>query len=215
MECPLCRLRMKNRSYCPRCETQRLLPPEYLPPHEFPRVPVDYAGFGPRLGALLLDGLVLLPAWGASIWMQTRSPAGAVFGVVFALLVYEAYHVGLTATFGQTLGKRLMDIQVRRADGARVGWGRAFLRRLPTLLSEVAGVAVAVVVASVLTQAQFDDAGGIFDRMRMLTRAGAALNVFFHLPFGLYNLANAITFFTNDRYRALHDLIAGTVVVYE
>src|SRR5215210_8968730 len=59
VECPLCRLRTQNRSYCPRCET-RLVPAGYLPPHHFPRVPVDYAGFGPRLGALLLDGLVLL-----------------------------------------------------------------------------------------------------------------------------------------------------------
>lgn len=214
VECPLCRLRMQDRSYCYRCET-RLVPAGYLPPHHFPRVPVDYAGFGPRLGALFLDGLVLLPVTGLAFWIETRSPAGMVLGAVIALVLYEAYHVGLIATFGQTLGKRLMDIQVRRADGARVGWGGAFVRRLPLLLGEVAGVIVAVFVAGMLTQAQFDEGGGIVDRMQMLMRASSTLNLFFQLPFTLYNLANILTFFANVRHRALHDFMAGTVVVYE
>lgn len=212
-ECPNCRVRSRNRGVCADCEL-RMVPVSQLPPHRFPRVPVHYAGFGPRLGALLIDAVVLLPVIGLTWWVQTRSPAGAVLGAVLALVLTNGYEIGLTATWGQTLGKRAMDIQVRKADGAKVGWGTAFLRRLPMVLTGLASAVAVASSAATLTQADFDSTSGIFQRAVMIMQSQPVWAGIVNMLLSFYYLADDITFLANRRSRALHDFIADTVVVH-
>jgi len=212
-ECPSCRVRHATRGVCGECEL-RMVPVSHLPPHRFPRVPVYFAGFGPRLGALLIDTVVLLPVIALGYWVQTRSPLGAVVGAVLALVLTNGYEIGLTATLGQTLGKRVMDIQVRKADGAEVGWGTAFLRRLPIVVSGVIATLAVVSAAATLTQADFDGTYGFFARVAMITRSQPAWAVIVNGLMSFYYLADDIVFLANRRHRALHDIIAGTVVVH-
>jgi uncharacterized RDD family membrane protein YckC len=210
-ECPFCRLRMKNRTICYRCET-RLVPPNFLSPHRFPRLPVSYAGFGQRLGAMVIDMLVLLPVTALVYWLQS-SPAGAIFGSVLSLVVFNGYHIVLVATRGQTVGKLAMDIQVRRADGAKAGWGAAFIRRMPDLLLSVVLTLATVQAVAALTQADFDFADDLMRRMKMMAAALPAWTGLVNVLFGCFRIADVITFFCNPRNRALHDYIADTVVV--
>lgn len=215
-ECPICRLRALNRNICPRCDDEDawMVASTHLPPHHFPRVPVDYAGFDRRVGAYLADSLVLLPVTAGALWMQTRSPAGAVLGALLSLIISQAYHIGLIATFGQTAGKRLMGIQVRRSDGAKVGWASSCLRVLPILLVSVIGVVGTVLAAGTLSQPDFDNAGDFLSRFTMLSEAqpfwvlAAA-----HLA-SLLSLADRLVLLTNRRRQTLHDYMAGTVVVH-
>ncbi|HEX8903262.1 MAG TPA: RDD family protein [Longimicrobiaceae bacterium] len=214
MECPVCRLRLKNRRICPRCEG-RLEVPMYLPPHSFPRVPVDYATFGDRLGAWIIDVLVLLPVTLFALWLQMRSPAMTGLGALLALVVSHGYNIALTARWGQTLGKRMVNIQVRMADGAPVGLAAASLRRLPYVLRDAFGVLALAAAAATLTQADYDSASAVTWRPGMLN---AALPVWYQGVRGLFSLfilADVCTFFTNKRHRTLHDFMAGTVVIGE
>jgi uncharacterized RDD family membrane protein YckC len=213
LECPFCRVRQTKRTCCPLCE-ERLVEPRFLAPHHFPRTPVSYSSFGQRLAAYLIDGLVLLPVTGLVWWLQTRSPAGMVIGALLALVVPAAYHIVLIATTGQTLGKRVAEIQVRMADGRKAGWGAAFLRFLPLLLLGVVGFLAMLVLAARVTQPDLDGFYTFWSRVAFVNGAmpiwAKASNAFF----SLYALADIITFFANDRRRAVHDFIAGTVVVY-
>lgn len=212
-ECPNCHVRSKTRGVCTDCEL-RLVPAGQLPPHRFPRVPVHYAGFGPRLGALLIDAVVLLPVAALGGWVQTRSPAGAVLGALLSLVIVNGYEVVLTATLGQTLGKRLMDIQVRKADGVKVGWGTAFLRRLPILLTGVISLLAVASAAATLTQADFDSTYGLARRIAMISQSQPVWAKLLNMVVGFYYLADDVVFLTNRRHRALHDFIADTVVVH-
>lgn len=207
-ECPLCRTKYRNRTYCQRCE-ERLVDPSHLQPHAFPRVPVDYAGFGARFGALIVDGLVLLPVTILVYYLQKQSLGANALGSLISLVVLNVYDVALTATTGQTIGKRAAGIEVRRADGTRMGWGRAFLRRLPMiaygLVTALTTAAMAAIAGFGATRAEanLDPAvGGI-----------AAMFLLFSLVFSFYALGDCIAFFTNPRHRVLHDFIGGTVVI--
>ena len=73
---------------------------------------MQYAGFGPRLGAVIVDWLVLIPIrftyWGlASISWEVA----VVFSVPY-IFAHAAYNVCFLARWGQTLGKRAYGINV-------------------------------------------------------------------------------------------------------
>lgn len=112
---------------------------------------------GRRLGARLLDGLLLIPVLAAfvtlalvlvgphvgSLFPTVGPDSGstklnvpgfvwielAITGASLATgLVMVAYETIATARFGRTLGKAWLRIRPLRVDGGRVGWGRAFGR---------------------------------------------------------------------------------------
>jgi uncharacterized RDD family membrane protein YckC len=213
LECPSCRVRLSNRTFCNLCE-ERLVEPRFLAPHRFPRVPVAYSTAGQRVGAYVVDGLVLLPVTALVWWLQTRSPGGMVMGALLALVVPSAYHIVLIATTGQTLGKRVAEIQVRMADGGKVGWGAAFLRYLPLLLVGLVGCLAMLALAARTTQGDLDGFSTFWSRAAFVSGAIPAWAKAFNFLFGAYSLADIITFFATSRHRAVHDFIAGTVVIY-
>ncbi|MDE3087144.1 MAG: RDD family protein [Acidobacteriota bacterium] len=119
---------------------------------------------GRRLGARLLDGLVLLPVVAALVALAVllvaphagpmfpRTPDGrapattpgfvwvelAVLGALLVSgVVMIAYEAVATARYGRTLGKAWLHIRPLRTDGAALGWGRSFGR---ASLQGVAGI---------------------------------------------------------------------------
>lgn len=213
MECPVCRVRGTGRTFCALCE-ERLVEPRFLKPHGFPRVPVSYSTFGQRFAAYMVDGLLMLPVVALVWWLQTRSPMGMVLGALVSLVVPNAYDIVLTATLGQTLGKRLAEIQVRMADGRKAGWGAAFLRRLPILVTSLVGSLAVLAMAATVTQGDLDGFYTFWARVAFVNGAVPAWAKAFNALFSFFVLADIITFFANDRRRAAHDFLAGTVVIY-
>lgn len=87
-------------------------------------VRVEYAGFWRRFWAYLIDGMVLLLAWG----VIDALTGGVWIGQIMTLLVI-VYFVGLTVE-GGTIGKRMLGLRVVRVDGTSVEFFRAALREL-------------------------------------------------------------------------------------
>lgn len=99
---------------------------------------------GRRLGAVLLDSLFALlcvvpmligAAMGSGV-MRGNKPAGPMMAVmllgVLALIALVVVNLVLVHRSGQTLGKRVLDIQIVRTSGERMGLLRyIFLRGLP------------------------------------------------------------------------------------
>lgn len=120
-------------------------------PAPAPRPPgaLEYAGFGPRFLAYLIDGVFLgmmnlLPgAVAAFAYMKIQSGAAAgIFGVIMAVMVLVAlifslgYHVYFVGSKGATPGKRIMKLKVAFPDGTwPIGFGKAFLRLIGYLVS--------------------------------------------------------------------------------
>jgi uncharacterized RDD family membrane protein YckC len=122
---------------------------------------LDYAGFWPRLAAKFLDGLVL---WGpaalvqagvVAVWFGGVAPvlpelkelkdlAGAMdflrmqlYCVPFYWLIAASYSMYFISKYEATPGKRLLGLRVVRADGSRVGAGRAFGRFFAERVSDL------------------------------------------------------------------------------
>jgi uncharacterized RDD family membrane protein YckC len=155
------------------------LDPRYVPGDDMP-----LAGRGTRLGAQLLDGLILTPLviiggvigfvlFGKKDPAQMQTATLAIGGLMFVcILPLIAYQWYLVSTTGQTLAKKWLKIKIVKRDGSPVNFVSAVILR-----------------QWVLGLANF--AGG----------------------FGsLVSLIDSLFIFSDDR-RTLHDRIAGTKVI--
>ena len=106
--------------------------------------PFVYAGFWERLVAFIADVGVLLffvlPALGVAVLSQSYVTSSDEIGPgwIAALVLLMVAAVGtwifyfpiLEARFGKTAGKHLLKLRVVRENGAPIGLGQAFVRRL-------------------------------------------------------------------------------------
>jgi uncharacterized RDD family membrane protein YckC len=90
---------------------------------------LNYARWGTRVGAYLLDWFVLLICLG----VLARSSAGLVFWLLLTFAYFTAFH----AIRGQTLGKIAFGIAVRSSAGTPLEWGAAVGRTLTQALLSV------------------------------------------------------------------------------
>ncbi|MFD7788707.1 RDD family protein [Streptomyces nojiriensis] len=106
------------------------------------------AHWGLRVGAALLDGLIIagpmyaLIGLGAAVASDesTEAIAGilSLLGMLcfLGMAIFQVYKEGTT---GQTIGKKVVGISLHReADGATLGFGMAFVRKLAHILDSAA-----------------------------------------------------------------------------
>jgi uncharacterized RDD family membrane protein YckC len=101
-------------------------------------------GFWPRVGAHVLDQLILAAAgyliFGAAPTNITTLPEiiqqmGSRMG--YSFLISTLYYVGMNGHFGATLGKMVVGARIVNLDGSKIGYGKAFLRMLASFLSGI------------------------------------------------------------------------------
>lgn len=133
------------------------------------------------------------------------------FGVP-GLLLHLAYVTVAHAIRGQTLGKALMNLRVRRLDGSPLGVGRSLTRTISSMwLPFFAGLVILLTegrggLSLAIRQIQLTDV----DAFKGLVLAVALGNVLLSL---LYGAGLMIAAFHPEK-RAAHDLLVGSEVVY-
>ncbi len=94
---------------------------------------LKYVGFGRRLGAYLIDAvivnLVLSP-------LYLIIPDFNLVNMIF-LVLYTLYYVFMVGMYGATLGKMILKIRIVKEDGAKVSFVDAFIRELASYISAV------------------------------------------------------------------------------
>jgi uncharacterized RDD family membrane protein YckC len=173
--------------------------------------PLTYSTFGSRFAAALVDGLVVGAISVTATLLNGISKnvliATAIIQIAFSLF----YHVYLVQLSGATPGKRVMNLKIVKLDGSAVTWNEAILRQLPQILLAI--VTQAITVSAVLTMDQdYYDELSWLQRMQIGSTNPLVFQVIQWVSV-IWSLADIITFFTNDERRALHDKIAGTVVI--
>jgi uncharacterized RDD family membrane protein YckC len=176
--------------------------------------PLRYAGFWRRLAAYFLDFLAMLPLGGLII----AGDAQYHFFSAYALLPMTAfqifYGIYLVRRFGGTPGKLVAGLRVLKVDGSPIGYREATLRYLPELgLWFILSVALLVPLFQITDEAYFSLS--FVQRQLYLVR----LAPFWYQPVDVVEQvwiwSEFIVLLTNRKRRALHDFIAGTIVIVQ
>jgi len=172
-----------------------------------------YAGFGRRVGAFAVDflisSLLLLPivVWGGSRFKYF--PLYSLGPIAIWSLFYNVY---LVRRFGGTPGKLVMRVEICNLDGSSVGYRTALLRYLPEfVLDLLASIALAMPLFEV-TDPNFQSLG-FNERSQLLRQLAPAWYETVEVFETVWVWSEFIVMLTNRKRRALHDFIAGTVVV--
>jgi len=111
-------------------------------------VVLRYAGFWIRFVAVFIDGillqvinLVLTFLFMGTIFASRYSQSGAtgafILMTVLQYAIIISYETIMVGRYGATLGKMAVGVRVVRADGGRVGYGRAFGRYFAKIVSYI------------------------------------------------------------------------------
>jgi uncharacterized RDD family membrane protein YckC len=157
------------------------------------------APFSLRCGAFLIDYILLVAIIAFSTVLarvggrpRALASTSETIGFLIAGGVALLNFVGLTALRGQTLGKWATGLRIRRGEGEPLSLGRALLRHLVAYPLSFLMLAIGFLVADLQTAA-------------IVAAAGFLLT----LIVGLLMAA------LDPNGRALHDIIADTVVIRE
>ena len=168
-----------------------------------------YSTFGPRFWTGSVDSCVLWPlGFVTTVLLSLDIPKVlAALLVVVESLAWLIYTVVMHARYGQTVGKMVTKVRVVdfRTEGC-ISWQQAWLREgIPMVLSfGFVGWQLFLILTGSLNP------GAVASGETLTNSKGFWLLT--ALP-GLWFLAEVLTMLTNDKRRALHDFIAGTVVV--
>lgn len=131
------------------------------------------ATIGHRIAARLADWFLLFAVWIIILALTSVDDVDGASqvsrtAVIAWILIVVAYETVLVMMRGQTIGKTIVGIEiVRHANGARPGFGPAFMRVLPVgVAMSLLGLFFPIVMVFVYFTAGFmSDSRGVLDRL--------------------------------------------------
>jgi len=173
-----------------------------------------YAGFWVRVLASVVDKAIIVGA--AKLFLLSRYFSLTGFSVVTitGFLFYRFYHIGCVALWGQTPGKMAAKIKITRLDGSPAGWVRALLRNSVETLLTATVLAYELKGISLVSPAQFM-ATDYVKRTALVDSFISKDTGYIGLATNLFVLSEFVVLFFNKKKRAIHDFIAGTVVIHD
>jgi uncharacterized RDD family membrane protein YckC len=175
---------------------------------------IQYGGFWRRFAAFWLDLLVLLPLSAVAFWGSQHYRLFSVYYALPGAVVGLFYHVYLIRRFGGTPGKLIMRLRIRKVSGEPVGYREALLRYAPEFLLVLLMSAALVPPLFQMTEAEFR-ALSIMERSQHLVDLAPRWFKPVQILHQVWTWSEFIVLLSNRKRRALHDFIAGTVVILD
>jgi len=173
---------------------------------------VEYGGFWRRVGAQVLDALILAPLGLLAYFGAQFSRLFYLYWLVPSVLIALFYSVYLVRRYGGTPGKRILDLRIVMTDGSPITGSAAFLRySVMLVLSTIPSIGMAI--AALKLPAEGYDSLGFLERTQLLTVNTPPWALFVSYTIWVWMLALIIVMLCNPRRRAVHDFIAGTLVI--
>ncbi len=173
---------------------------------------LQYAGFWRRFAAFWLDFLVLLPLTALVFWGSEQYRLFSVYYMVPGIFVGLFYGVYLVRRFGGTPGKLIMRLRIRKVSGEAVGYREALLRYAPEFLLGLVMSLALIPPLLQMTDAEYH-ALSFMERSKRLVELAPGWFKPVQIVQQIWIWSEFIVMLTNRKRRALHDFIAGTVVV--
>ena len=173
---------------------------------------LQYAGFWRRFGAFWLDALCLAPLTAIVLYLSTTTRYFHALWLVPGLLFGLWFNAYLVKRYGGTPGKLMMKIRVAMVDGAAVS-GKAAMLRYSVMFALSAASSVALVMASLAMGDELYLSLGFMRMNTVLVEQAPLWYPAVNVALQVWIWGEFITMLLNKRRRAVHDYMAGTVVV--
>jgi len=160
-----------------------------------------YQTFTPRLFALIIDALIFLPLSFLDNLIKEANLLPAIFALwlLVSSAAHPVYSILMHGIYGQTLGKMAMKVKVVDTFEKPITFHHAVLRELPYLSFTFSLIFLAMPQTS-----------NIIEVSNFLPYSAENIITFLMYAWIFTDIA---VFFINDKCRALHDFIGGTVVI--
>jgi uncharacterized RDD family membrane protein YckC len=169
-----------------------------------------YSGFLSRLGANLLDGLIILPYSFLFLFINFFDKNVYLFTIVPNLLFIFWYNIYLPKRYGGTPGKLIVGIKIVKIDASPIDWKEAFLRYSVNIVFSFLSIAI-MAMAVLLADKEIYNNLNWFQRFAYLS--GIVKNNIITILNNIWIWSEIIVLLFNKRKRAIHDFIAGTVII--
>jgi uncharacterized RDD family membrane protein YckC len=168
---------------------------------------IKYGGFWPRLGALLIDGVVLAPvSIGVSYFNMTSWKSSMLLVVI--TLVSVAYKPFLEFNYGATLGKMALKLKVVNLQYGKADLGEILARNIFHIVPALFTLFFSI---NIYNDPEFASVTG-FMEYSTFTRKFTALQ-FISVASGLITIVDGIILLADKHSRSLHDKIGQTCVI--
>jgi uncharacterized RDD family membrane protein YckC len=172
---------------------------------------MNYGTFYQRFMAMWIDFFVTVPFIVIYELLGGYSKTGAYLLAIPASFGYAAYMIYLHGRFGQTLGKKIMKIQVVTLNGTRIGWKEAWLRSSVDVV--LSSVNFGVILLTITKTSDAKWYVPLFERWTNIQEILPAWVAWVDGFMILWTFSEVIVMLLNQQRRALHDFIAGTAVI--
>ena len=171
----------------------------------------QYAGFWSRFGAQILDAFIALPFVALRL-VLFRTRLAESFAFVPLLLFEFWFSVYLVYRYGGTPGKLIMGIRITSTNGEPLSFRQAVLRDSPSLVLGAVGAISIAIALSQVSDATFEATSWI-GRPRLLAAFMPHWNHYVSIVAQVWTWSELVVMLTNPERRALHDFLAGTIVI--
>ena len=185
----------------------RILPVDF--PNTDERI---YAGFWKRFGAFWLDFLITAPFTFGLVYFYWSDRLNYVYAFIPSHLFFFVYHIYFVKLWGGTPGKLIAKAKIIKKDGNPVGWREAILRNaVQWVFNTAMGFALILTLLN-MSDSEYLSVRAV-ERIRHTLEMAPAWHQSVNWVNQIWIWSEFIVLLFNKRKRALHDFIAGTVVI--
>ena len=171
-----------------------------------------FSGLWPRALAVIIDVIMLAPMVLFCYVIFNSSITAALFGLVVVIILAFGYAVYFNFSYGATIGKMVLKIKVTNPDGSSISLKQAVLR-LSVDMAFVALFMTALFIALSDASPQAYVAVDWMERLGYLIPLYPSWYDLVASRYLIWLFSEAFFLLINKRKRAIHDFIAGTVVI--
>jgi uncharacterized RDD family membrane protein YckC len=171
-----------------------------------------YAGFWSRLGSLLLDFLIILPVTGIILYVNNLALGYYILTIVPSLIFGLWYNIYLVQKYGGTPGKLIVGIKIISSNGKKVEWKHAILRHLVLFAITLISIFMMIRAVGIADESYYASLTWM-QKSQYLMSLSPILLLIYTWSSNIWIYGELIVLLTNKRKRAVHDFIAGTVII--
>jgi uncharacterized RDD family membrane protein YckC len=171
-----------------------------------------YAGFWARFASFILDALIMLPLIFFILYLNGLGKNIFFYTLIPNLLFGLWYHIYLPKKYGGTPGKLIVGMKIIKLNGESIDWKEAILRHSVLLALTLFSIVMMTSCLISADETTFNSLGWL-KRSEYLMTLSPMFFLIYTWVSNIWIYSEFIVLLTNKRKRAIHDYIAGTVIV--